>query len=74
VRERVAVRKWYGIVLQNCPARWSAVESVQKAFSNTESTSSVLEAARKSAINRTLRSAQRGLNSGRRGSEKGLRG
>ena len=21
---RVAVRKWYGIVLQNCPARWSA--------------------------------------------------
>jgi hypothetical protein len=30
VRERVAVRKWYGIVLQNCPARWSAVESVQK--------------------------------------------
>jgi hypothetical protein len=30
VRERVAVWKWYGIVLQNCPARWSAVESVQK--------------------------------------------
>jgi hypothetical protein len=30
VRERVAVRKWYGIVLQNCLARWSAVESVQK--------------------------------------------
>ena len=30
VRERVAVRKWYGIVIQNCPARWSAVESVQE--------------------------------------------
>jgi hypothetical protein len=28
MRERVAVQKWYGIVLQNCPARWSAMESV----------------------------------------------
>jgi hypothetical protein len=31
VRERVAVPKWYGIVLHNCPARWSAMESVHNA-------------------------------------------
>jgi len=30
VRERVAVRKWYGIVIQKLPCKMGAVESVQK--------------------------------------------
>ena len=30
VRERVAVRKWYGIVIKKLPCKMGAVESVQK--------------------------------------------